>query len=83
MKNQSSQNLFMIEPEVFYSNNQTIDSNHYQFKKTWIQTIVANFLVCPWQVELSTSFKPTWKAGLPSDLLGMKSKKTHIDRADL
>lgn len=32
MKNQSSQNLFMIEPEVFYSNNQTIDSNHYQFK---------------------------------------------------
>ena len=22
----------MIEPEVFYSNNQTIDSNHYQFK---------------------------------------------------
>jgi len=31
MKNQSSQNLFMIEPEVFYSNNQTIDSNHYQF----------------------------------------------------
>ena len=32
MKNQSSQNLFMIEPEVFYSNNQTIDSNHYQYK---------------------------------------------------
>ena len=32
MKNQSSQNLFMIEPEVFYSNNQTIDSNHYKFK---------------------------------------------------
>ena len=32
MKNQSSQNLFMIEPEVFYSNDQTIDSNHYQFK---------------------------------------------------
>ena len=22
----------MIEPEVFYSNNQTIDSNHYQYK---------------------------------------------------
>ena len=32
MKKQSSQNLFMIEPEVFYSNDQTIDSNHYQFK---------------------------------------------------
>ena len=30
MKNQSSNHLFMIEPEVFYSNEQTADSNHYQ-----------------------------------------------------
>ena len=30
MKNQSSNHLFMIEPEVFYSNKQTADSNHYQ-----------------------------------------------------
>ena len=30
MNNQSSNHLFMIEPEVFYSNEQTADSNHYQ-----------------------------------------------------
>ena len=30
MNNQSSNHLFMIEPEVFYSNEQTLDSNHYQ-----------------------------------------------------
>ena len=30
MINQSSNHLFMIEPEVFYSNEQTADSNHYQ-----------------------------------------------------
>ena len=30
MNNQSSNHLFMIEPEVFYSNKQTADSNHYQ-----------------------------------------------------
>jgi len=30
MNNQSSNHLFMIEPEVFYSNEQTSDSNHYQ-----------------------------------------------------
>ena len=30
MKNQSSNHLFMIEPEAFYSNEQTADSNHYQ-----------------------------------------------------
>ena len=32
MNNQSSNHLFMIEPEVFYSNEQTSDSNHYQVK---------------------------------------------------
>ena len=32
MKNQSSDHLFMIEPEVFYSNEQTLESNHYQYK---------------------------------------------------
>jgi len=32
MKNQSSDHLFMIEPEVFYSNEQTLGSNHYQYK---------------------------------------------------
>jgi len=33
MKKQSTNHIFMIEPEVFYSNEQTIDSNHYQLKK--------------------------------------------------
>ena len=32
MKKQSTNHIFMIEPEVFYSNEQTIDSNHYQLK---------------------------------------------------
>jgi hypothetical protein len=32
MKKQSSNHIFMIEPEVFYSNQETIDSNHYQYK---------------------------------------------------
>ena len=32
MKNQSTNHLFMIEPEVFYSNDQTLASNHYQSK---------------------------------------------------
>ena len=32
MKKQSSNHIFMIEPEVFYSNEETIDSNHYQYK---------------------------------------------------
>ena len=32
MKNQSTSHLFMIEPEVFYSNEQTLESNHYQYK---------------------------------------------------
>ena len=32
MKNQSTSHLFMIEPEVFYSNEQTLKSNHYQYK---------------------------------------------------
>jgi hypothetical protein len=30
MKNQSTSHLFMIEPEVFHSNEQTLASNHYQ-----------------------------------------------------
>ena len=30
MKNQSTNHLFMIEPEVFHSNEQTLASNHYQ-----------------------------------------------------
>ena len=30
MKNQSTNHLFMIEPEVFFSNEQTLESNHYQ-----------------------------------------------------
>ena len=30
MKNQSTSHLFMIEPEVFHSNEQTHASNHYQ-----------------------------------------------------
>ena len=46
MKNQSSNHLFMIEPEVFYSNEQTADSNHYQkdhdTKFTKIDTINLN-----------------------------------------
>ena len=32
MKNQSTNHLFMIEPEVFHSNDQTLASNHYQSK---------------------------------------------------
>jgi hypothetical protein len=32
MKNQSTSHLFMIEPEVFHSNEQTLASNHYQSK---------------------------------------------------
>ena len=32
MKKQSTNHIFMIEPEVFYSNEQTIDSNHYHLK---------------------------------------------------
>jgi hypothetical protein len=32
MKKQSSNHIFMIEPEVFYSNEETIDSNHYQYE---------------------------------------------------
>ena len=32
MKNQSTSHLFMIEPEVFYSNEQTLESNHYQYE---------------------------------------------------
>ena len=30
MNNQSSNHLFMIEPEVFYFNEQTVVSNYYQ-----------------------------------------------------
>ena len=30
MKQQSPTKIFMIEPGIFYTNNQTIDSNHYQ-----------------------------------------------------
>ena len=32
MRNQSTNHLFMIEPEVFHSNDQTLASNHYQSK---------------------------------------------------
>ena len=30
MKQQSPTQLFMVEPACFYTNTQTIDSNHYQ-----------------------------------------------------
>ena len=30
MKNQSTNHLFMIEPEVFHSNDETLASNDYQ-----------------------------------------------------
>ena len=33
MTNQSTSHLFMIEPESFYSNEQTASSNHYQVKE--------------------------------------------------
>ena len=33
MTNQSTSHLFMIEPESFYSNEQTASSNHYQAKE--------------------------------------------------
>ena len=42
MKNQSSNHLFMIEPEVFYSNEQTADSNHRPYSREILQEFPNN-----------------------------------------
>ena len=58
MKNQSTNHLFMIEPEVFYSNDQTLESNHYQYehdKTTHVDDIkkkaLAEFCTLKKQIE--------------------------------